>query len=206
MLRLAGRVSRFVTRRWRSQRDVNRRIHNDGLTGVYNRRYFDHQFTHELERARRSSVPLTLVLADLDHFKNINDRLGHHTGDRVLQLVARRLLEELRRIDHVCRIGGEEFALILPDTSPAAAREVMRRLLDAALVLEEGADGAAGPVRVTFSYGVVTSPDAGTDAFELYRKADAMLYLSKDAGRDRCHFWSTDGDHFEMLPGISADD
>jgi len=206
VLRLAGRVSRFVTRRWRSQRDVNRRIHNDSLTGVYNRRYFDNQFTHELERARRSSVPLTLVLADLDHFKHINDRLGHHTGDRALKLVARGLLEELRRIDHVCRIGGEEFALILPDTSPAAAREVMRRLLDAPFVLEPGTDGTEEPVRVTFSYGVVTSPDAGTDAFELYRKADAMLYLSKDAGRNRCHFWSTDGDHYEMLPGASGGD
>ena len=194
-LRLARRVSRFVTRRWRSQRDVNRRIHNDALTGVYNRRYFDHQFTQELERARRSNVPLTLVLADLDRFKEINDRLGHHTGDRVLTMVARRLLEELRRIDHVCRIGGEEFALILPDTSQDAAREVMRRLLDAPFVTE-----AAPPIRATISYGAVTSPDAGTDAFELYRKADAMLYLSKDAGRDRCHFWSSDGEHEEMRP------
>ncbi|MFN2370526.1 MAG: diguanylate cyclase [Candidatus Krumholzibacteriia bacterium] len=199
-IRLARRVSGFVSRRWRSQRDVNRRIHNDGLTGVYNRRYFDNQFTHELERARRSGVPLTLVLADLDRFKAINDSLGHATGDTVLKMVARRLLEELRRIDHVCRIGGEEFALILPDTSPAAARDVMRRLLDAVFAAETLVDGRPHRVPVTFSYGVVTSPDAGTDAFELYRKADAMLYLSKDTGRNRCHFWSSDGEHGEMLP------
>lgn len=200
VLRLARRVSGFVSRRWRSQRDVNRRIHTDGLTGVYNRRFFDNQFTHELERARRSGVPLTLVLVDLDHFKSINDSHGHASGDRVLVMVARRMLEELRRIDHVCRIGGEEFALILPDTSPAAARDVMRRLLDAPFVTESVVDGEPRQLQVRFSYGVVTSPDAGTDAFELYRKADAMLYLSKDAGRDRCHFWSSDGDHFEMLP------
>lgn len=203
-VRLARRVSGFVSRRWRSQRDVNRRIHNDGLTGVYNRRYFDNQFTHELERARRSGAPLTLVLADLDHFKAVNDSLGHATGDKVLKMVARRLLEELRRIDHVCRIGGEEFALILPDTSPAAARDVMRRLLDATFAVEAVVDGRAHRVRTTFSYGVVTSPDAGTDAFELYRKADAMLYLSKDTGRNRCHFWSSDGDHGEMLPRDDA--
>ncbi len=200
VLRLARRVSGFVTRRWRSQRDVNRRIHNDGLTGVYNRRFFDNQFTHELERARRSAVPLTLVLADLDHFKSVNDRLGHPTGDRVLKTVARRLLEELRRIDHVCRIGGEEFALILPDTSEAAARDVMRRLLDAPFETEAVVEGRPHLVRTTFSYGVVTSPGAGSDAFELYRKADAMLYLSKDAGRNRCHFWSSTGDHLEILP------
>ncbi|MBE0567695.1 MAG: GGDEF domain-containing protein [Krumholzibacteria bacterium] len=203
-IRLARRVAGFVSRRWRNQRDVNRRIHNDGLTGVYNRRYFDNQFTHELERARRSGVPLTLVLADLDRFKAVNDSLGHATGDRVLKMVAQRLLDELRRIDHVCRIGGEEFALILPDTSPAAARDVMRRLLDAVFAVDAVVDGEPRQVRATFSYGVVTSPDAGTDAFELYRKADAMLYLSKDAGRNRCHFWSSDGEHGEMLPRNDA--
>jgi len=204
VLKLAQRVAGFVTRRWRSQRDVNRRIHNDALTGVYNRRYFDNQFTHELERARRSNVPLTLILADLDHFKAVNDTLGHPTGDRILKMVAHRLLEELRRIDHVCRIGGEEFALILPDTSQAAATEVMRRLLDAPFAIETVVDGQPRTVRATFSFGVVTSPDAGTDAFELYRKADAMLYLSKDAGRNRCHFWSSSGDHVEMVPGPSS--
>jgi diguanylate cyclase (GGDEF)-like protein len=204
VLRLARRVSGFVTRRWRSQRDVNRRIHTDGLTGVYNRRYFDNQFTHELERARRSGVALTLVLGDLDHFKAVNDTLGHQTGDRLLKAVAQRLLEELRRIDHVCRIGGEEFALILPDTSHAAAQEVLRRLLDAPFFIDTVVDGHQQRVQATFSYGVVTSPDAGSDAFELYRKADAMLYLSKDAGRNRCHFWSSTGEHFEMLPRAAS--
>jgi len=200
-LHLAQRLALFVTRRWRNQRDVNRRIHTDGLTGVHNRRYFDQQFLHELERARRSGEPLTLVLADIDHFKAINDRHGHDAGDKVLQAVAQGLHDELRRIDHVCRIGGEEFALLLPDTSHAAVREVMRRLLERIFAVETSGDAGPTTIRATLSYGVVTSPEAGTDAFELYRKADAMVYLSKDTGRNRCHFWSVTADHEGLTPG-----
>jgi len=200
LLRLAMRLSRFVTSRWHQQEEVNQRIHTDSLTRVFNRAYFDSQFTLELERARRSNVPLTLIIADLDHFKAVNDRLGHHVGDKVLKTVAQRLQEELRRIDHVCRIGGEEFALVLPDTSQAAALDVMTRLVNASYTTATGDDEAVPQVTATFSFGAVTFPDAGADAFELYRKADAMLYLSKDSGRNRCHFWSSSGDHVELLP------
>jgi len=205
LLRLAKRLSRFVTRRWQHQREVNQRIHTDSLTRVYNRAFFDSQFTLELERARRSDQPLSLVICDLDHFKSINDRFLHHNGDRVLKMVARRLREELRRIDHVCRIGGEEFALILPDTSHEAAREVMDRLVKSMFTEEIIHQGELINLSVTFSYGVVTFPDAGSDAFELYRKADAMLFLSKDLGRNQCHFWSSEGDHIQLLPDSSSD-
>ncbi|MCP4572115.1 MAG: GGDEF domain-containing protein [bacterium] len=204
LLRLAHRLAQFVTRRWRQQIEVNQRIHTDSLTGVFNRAYFDSQFTLELERARRSGIPLTLIIADIDHFKAVNDRYGHHVGDRVLVSVARRLQDELRRIDHVCRIGGEEFALILPDTSRDAAGDVMRRLLDGAFETVERSDEREVHIATTASYGAVTFPDAGVDAFELYRKADAMLYLSKDSGRHRCHFWNSSGDHTEQLPGAQA--
>jgi len=204
LLRLGDRLSRFVTRRWQHQREVNQRIHTDSLTGVYNRAFFDTQFTRELERARRSEVPLTLVIADLDFFKTINDDLGHHVGDRVLKMVAHRLQEELRRIDHICRIGGEEFALILPDTSLAAARDVLTRLLNARYCEQVVHQGEVVDIEVTFSFGAVTFPGAGTDAFELYRKADAMLYLSKDLGRNQCHFWSSEGDHVSLLPDAES--
>lgn len=200
LLRLADRLARFVTRRWQHQQEVNQRIHTDSLTGVFNRAFFDSQFTLELERARRSEVPLTLVIADLDHFKRVNDELGHQLGDRALQLVARRLQEELRRIDHICRIGGEEFALILPDTGQEAAQEVLGRLLDAAFSEEVVHENRVIDLSVTFSYGAVTFPAAGSDAFELYRKADAMLYLSKDLGRNQCHFWNSLGEHVRILP------
>jgi len=203
LLKLAARLSRFVTNRWRHQRDVNQKIHTDALTGVCNRAFFDTQFTLELERARRSESPLTLVIADLDHFKSINDTYGHQAGDCILRMVARRLLEELRRIDHVCRIGGEEFALILPATNQAAAQDVLARLLRTDLSEEVRVEGRKTLIKATFSYGAVTFPDAGTDAFELYRKADAMLFLSKDLGRNQCHFWSSEGEHFRLNPPAS---
>jgi len=204
LLQLAKRLSRFVNRRWRQQFTVNQRIHTDSLTGVFNRAYFDSQFTLELERARRSGIALTLIIADIDHFKAVNDRYGHQAGDRVLVTVARRLQDELRRIDHVCRIGGEEFALILPDTPRQAARDVMRRLLDGNFETVFRAEELETKIRATVSYGAVSFPDAGVDAFELYRKADAMLYLSKDSGRHRCHFWNSSGDPLELLPGAEA--
>jgi diguanylate cyclase (GGDEF)-like protein len=204
LLRLGQRLTRFVTRRWQQQFEVNQRIHTDSLTGVSNRAYFDSQFTLELERARRSGFPLTLIIADIDHFKAVNDRHGHQAGDEVLMTVARRLQDELRRIDHVCRIGGEEFALVLPDTSQQSARDVMRRLLDGAFVTVCRTTDGETTIPVTVSYGAVTFPDAGVDAFELYRKADAMLYLSKDSGRHRCHFWDSSGEHVELLPEAEA--
>jgi len=205
LLRMAERLSRFVTRRWRHQREVNQRIHVDGLTGVYNRAFFDSQFPLELERARRSEVPLSLVIADLDKFKEVNDTFGHQAGDATLRMVARRLQEELRRIDHICRIGGEEFALILPDTSQEAAQEVMGRLLDSIFRTSVSGAGDTIEITVTFSYGAVTFPTAGADPYELYRKADAMLFISKDLGRNRCHFWSSDGDHLQFLPSDTGD-
>jgi len=205
MLQMAERLSRFVTRRWRHQQEVNQRIHVDGLTGVYNRAFFDSQFTLELERARRSENPLTLIIADLDKFKAINDTHGHPAGDAALRMVARRLLEELRRIDHICRIGGEEFALILPDTSQEAAQEVMGRLLDSKFTTSVSSGSETIDVKVTFSFGAVTFPAAGADPLELYRKADAMLFLSKDLGRHRCHFWNNDGDHLQLLPSVAGD-
>jgi len=205
LLSLAQRLSRFVTRRWQQQQEMNQRIHVDSLTRVFNRGYFDSQFTLELERARRSEVPLSLIIADLDHFKGVNDTFGHQSGDVVLRMAARRLQEELRRIDHVCRIGGEEFALILPATSQEAAQEVAGRLLDSDFSCRVFHEGSEVDLKVTFSFGAVTFPSAGSDPFELFRKADSMLYLSKDLGRNRCHFWSSDENHQQLLPSVRPD-
>ncbi len=205
LLGLGERLSRFVTRRWQHQREVNQRIHVDSLTGAYNRAFFDTQFPLELERARRSEVPLTLVIADLDKFKRVNDTYGHQAGDEILRVVARRLQEELRRIDLICRIGGEEFALILPDTSQDAAQDVMSRLLDSTFSATVTTEGETIQISATFSYGAVTFPAAGADPLELYRKADALLFISKDLGRNRCHFWNSDGDHLQILPSDPGD-
>lgn len=199
LLRLARRLASFVARRWRHQREVNQRIHTDSLTGVHNRAYFDSQFPIELERAKRRQSPLTLVLGDLDRFKQVNDSYGHQAGDLMLRRVAHRLQDELRRIDHVCRIGGEEFALILPHTSEAAAREVMSRLLAQEIAVRVKVASGQRRVSVTISYGAITYPDAGADAFELYRKADDLLYASKAAGRNRCYFWNANDEHTALL-------
>ncbi len=205
LLRVGRRLSRFVTRRWRHQQDVNQRIHSDSLTGVHNRAFFDIQFGIELERAKREGSALALVMGDLDHFKQVNDRYGHQAGDEVLKLVARELQRAMRRIDHVCRIGGEEFALILPNTPTDALQEVMARLLTRLSRISVRLPEMDEPLSVTLSFGAVTYPDGGSDAFELYRKADSMLYLSKGTGRNKCHIWIQDGETLIMLPELQDD-
>jgi diguanylate cyclase (GGDEF)-like protein len=197
---LARRLSAFVTVRWRCQRDVNRRVLTDSLTGIHNRAFFDTYFPLELERARRGDFPLTLVIGDLDHFKAINDTCGHQCGDYVLREVAQRLQATLRRIDYVCRIGGEEFALILPYTSGAEARDVLVRLVRLPFDVAMPAEFGGGRRSVTMSYGVVTFPEAGNSAGELHRKADSMLYHSKEQGRNRCWIWQPDGRHQQISP------
>ena len=100
----------------------------DGLTKVYNRRYFEEQLAAELERAKRQKHQTSLILLDVDHFKNFNDTHGHLLGDQVLQGVARVLQKSTRETDLVARYGGEEFAVILPETPPDAALEVAERI------------------------------------------------------------------------------
>lgn len=204
LLKLARRLGSFVSRRWQRQNEVNQRIHKDRLTGVFNRAYFDDQFTLELERARRSQAPLTLVIADVDHFKAVNDRYGHQVGDIALKRLAHRLQSKLRRIDSICRIGGEEFAMILPHTSIEAGQDVLKRLLSESPTEEITYLDEVLSIDLTFSYGVASFPDGGADAFELYRKADAMLFLSKDKGRNQCHIWNSDGEPVRLLPEPSC--
>ena len=200
LLKLAERLSNFVTRRWRCQRDVNRRVLTDSLTGIHNRAFFDSHFPLELERARRGNFPLTLVIGDLDRFKTINDTHGHQCGDAVLREVARQVQGMLRRIDYVCRIGGEEFALILPFTSLEEAREALARMIGRPFRVPLPPELGVGVIAVTMSYGAVTYPEAGASAGELHRKADSMLYQAKELGRNRCCLWNPDGRHLQLLP------
>jgi diguanylate cyclase (GGDEF)-like protein len=200
LLQLAHRLAVFVTRRWQCQRDVNLRVLTDSLTGVHNRAFFDTQFPLELERASRAGLPLTLVIADLDHFKTINDTRGHQCGDRVLQTVAQQLQSRLRRIDHVCRIGGEEFGCLLPCTSLREAREVLQRVINQQFRIALPVELGGGALAVTMSYGAVSFPDAGKTASELHRKADSMLYRAKELGRDRCCLWIAEGHCQQLRP------
>ena len=204
LMQLGVRLSRFVTHSWHQRQLMNRLVHTDQLTGVRNRGYFDSQFALEVERSKRQDSTLVLLLGDIDHFKHVNDTYGHQMGDRVLKTVARELLQGLRRIDLVCRVGGEEFALVLPDTSLEAARDVVTRIQVRIANLRLTDPDHPDPIRTTISFGGVAFPEGGEDPDLLYRLADQMLYLSKQRGRNRCHFWRADGEPLLTLPHYEA--
>ncbi len=154
----------------------------DGLTGLLNRRALDERLAQEVERARRHGHPLTMALADVDHFKRINDTFGHQVGDEALKAVARLCQATVRGGDSVGRYGGEEIALVLPETTATegvAVCERLRRII-------EGHDWAAlAPgLRVTISIGLSDRPDAPHPA-ALLADADAHLYQAKQSGRNR---------------------
>jgi diguanylate cyclase (GGDEF)-like protein len=161
----------------------------DELTGMMNRRGFYDLFETELERARRSGQPLSLIVGDLDHFKVLNDTFGHAAGDRALEQLALILETAKRRIDTTARIGGEEFAVVLPDSDHHAAyilAERMRREVRETFMYE--------PYDLTISLGVATFPLHGTSAEALVALADDALYAAKALGRDRSVVWGEDLD------------
>lgn len=201
LLRLATRLSRFVTHRWQQHSEVNKRIHIDALTGLFNRGYLERQAEILLERARRNGSPLTFIFADIDNFKNINDGYDHIVGDQILKMVARRLQEELRRVDLVCRYGGEEFVLMLPDADQEASREVLQRLLNTSFTETVTFGGKLREISVTLSYGAATYPESGAESAEIMlTRADTLLLYSKDRGRNQCHFFRKDGNHLKLVP------
>ena len=168
------------------QSDVMRRlVFLDGLTGAYNRRYFDQQLGVESARALRSGSPLSLIMLDVDFFKRYNDRYGHQAGDDCLRKIALTLKESLRRpADLVARYGGEEFACILPDTGFEMAMGIATELGQSIRHLGLAhADSDAAAV-VTASLGVASwSADAKGNIHQLLAVSDAQLYLAKKNGR-----------------------
>ena len=176
----------------RTVRDLsanNRRLEQllmvDEKTGLYNFREFQRRLGEEFQRAERYGVALSLVFFDLDHFKQLNDRLGHQAGDRVLQEFAVLLTGGARTNDIAARYGGEEFALILPHTDGEMAARVAERVRRASREFVFLRDET--PTRVTVSAGVATVPStASIETMEdLVRAADLAMYDAKDAGRDR---------------------
>ncbi len=180
-----GKVTRLfaaiqdITERKRYEAELQRLATHDELTGLANRRTFDERIAHEIARAKRHGHGLSLALMDVDHFKRINDTLGHPVGDRVLAQVARAMRSMVREHELIARVGGEEFAWILAEADAAGALAAVRRGLAAVAASRE-----TGAPQLTLSGGICSLSD-GMDATELYRRADNALLAAKQAGRDR---------------------
>lgn len=157
----------------------------DGLTGLANRRHFDSRFRIEYQRAVRAGTPLAVVLLDIDHFKALNDSLGHAAGDDCLRQIARTVARCLRRpADLIARWGGEEFAALLPDTPQEGAVQIARAMRVAVRTRAIENPGAPGRV-VTVSAGVACLEGGIASARALLEAADRALYTAKERGRDR---------------------
>jgi len=153
----------------------------DPLTGLANRRHFVQALATEIARSRRYGAPLTVLLIDIDYFKRVNDRFGHAAGDSALATVANGLRSSCRQTDLPARYGGDEFALLLPETSAERGLHFAERL---AAVLRTVPPYEAGAPSLTLSIGVAENA-RGEDADQLLKRADEALYQAKDAGRNR---------------------
>lgn len=177
------------------ENELLRLVSEDFLTKIGNRRFFYEQAAREIKRSARSEEPLTLLMLDIDHFKNVNDNYGHETGDIVLRKIADICKESVRSIDIIGRIGGEEFAILLLDTDYAGSHVTAERLRDK--VANTVIKTRDNELKVTISIGAVTFwGDLKTIDFRL-RHADKALYRAKNLGRNRTEFYIDPSDiHF----------
>jgi diguanylate cyclase (GGDEF)-like protein/PAS domain S-box-containing protein len=181
-------VVRDLTERKRSEARIAHMAHFDTLTNLPNRAYLTEYFAEALARAARDRVLLAALFIDLDHFKTVNDSLGHHVGDQLLVAVANRLHGTLRESDFIARLGGDEFFILLPELeSFGAAARVASKIIS---VLSDPFVVEKVPVLVTPSIGIALFPDDGADVATLMRHADAAMYRAKDAGRGTFIFYT----------------
>jgi diguanylate cyclase (GGDEF)-like protein len=152
----------------------------DGLTGVYNRRFMEEAIQREVAEMGRTGYPLSLLMVDIDYFKRINDQYGHSYGDQVLINVAQIIASKVRPFDVVCRYGGEEFLLLLPNTAPSTA---LARAEELRLTVSELVHSANTAEQITVSVGVTTLMQ-GTSSAALLKRVDQALYQAKAAGRN----------------------
>lgn len=163
--------------------ELTRLATTDSLTGIANRRHFIERGNQELERATRYKLPMALLLLDIDHFKQVNDSFGHPAGDKLLQVVAQACQSSARHVDLAGRLGGEEFALLMPETGAIAAHLAAERLRRAIANIVPAQSGVLLPV--TASFGVATLNPRDTSLDTLLARADAALYRAKHGGRNR---------------------
>jgi len=167
--------------------DLSELVLTDALTGLYNFRHFKYVLQAEMDRSKRSGIPTSLVMIDLDHFKRINDEYGHEVGNIVLKAVAGVLISEVRTTDVVCRYGGEEFAIIFPETHLNLAVKVADRIREMIAFTPVVYDG--GKINLTASMGASVYMKASTlDIGDFVDSVDKYLYEAKQSGRNCiCH-------------------
>ncbi|WP_018872471.1 sensor domain-containing diguanylate cyclase [Thioalkalivibrio sp. ALJ16] len=172
-------IGKDVTDRVRMEEEIRRLAHTDWLTGLANRLSLGNTLESEMERSRRYGRPLSLIMFDIDHFKDFNDDYGHETGDEVLKRLAVTVREGLREADSLGRWGGEEFLVVVPETSGSGAEAMAEKLRKAVAAMETSC-----PISVTASFGV-TEMRPGDTPKSLTRRVDEAMYQAKEAGRNR---------------------
>lgn len=179
-------VTRDITSQRQAELELKRMAQTDALTDLANRRHFMALAELEFARIRRYSEPLSVLMMDIDHFKKVNDTYGHRTGDMVLQKFAQLSLQQFRESDFIGRIGGEEFAVVLPHTDSGQAAEVAERLRQAVAEAEIISDAGA-PIHITTSIGIASVSADTQNISMLLHCADQALYEAKASGRNRVH-------------------
>lgn len=179
--------------------ELERQAHTDFLTGVANRRYFMELAEAELSRSLRYNTPMSLLIFDIDHFKCVNDNFGHKTGDLVLQAISAELKQVLREVDIFGRIGGEEFAIVMPDTGLESARFAAERLRQAVARAELLTD-TEERLHITISLGLVALSTEINDIKSLLKAADEALYVAKNSGRNLVKVF---GEKLPVAPPVS---
>jgi diguanylate cyclase (GGDEF)-like protein len=182
-------ISSDITQYKAAQKHIQRLAHFDPLTGLPNRALLGDRISHELNAAQRNGTQIALMFADLDHFKNINDTLGHRIGDELLIIIANRLTNAVRDVDTVSRQGGDEFILILPDTDSDGAAHVAGKLLE---TVAQPCQIEGFEMGVTLSIGIAMYPGDGEDFEALSKCADAAMYRAKHDGRNTYRFFTTE--------------
>lgn len=173
-----------------NQQRLERLATTDPLTGVYNHRMYVRILNNEITRARRHGGSVAVLIIDIDHFKRVNDDYGHLIGDRVLQRFAAVLRESVRQENSICRYGGEEFAIIIPQAGVESAAELAERLREIVEHTPIGA-GTNHEMRITVSIGVAAFPENANSADEVTRAADVAMYAAKEGGRNRVSRYET---------------
>ncbi len=180
-------IARDITKRKHAEQDVQRLAYFDALTGLPNRTLLNDRISHALSEAARRQETLALLFLDLDHFKNINDTLGHGVGDQLLVVLAERMQSAVREQDTVARLGGDEFILLLPDTSAIGAARVAQKLLYS---VSQPVQIGLHELAVTPSVGIAQFPKDGEDPETLTKHADIAMYRAKASGRNSFQFFT----------------